>query len=371
MTKEEMLDLYRLGIDLLRSFRLGPGLPASWQGRVFILESDEDFLAPEKRAELRGCYPRAEVYTIHGAGHTPWMSHKGEYLSAVEGFLAGRVPEPASGASLEQRLQAFRRTHPYKEIEVEGLRWRYVVGGPGERTVLLPSGGTRVPDMYLLLFEALEPHIRVILPAYPPARTMESLVDGLAAILDAEGVEEADLFGSSFGGFVAQCFVRRHPVRVGSLILANTGAPGTSPLPVLPLLVRLFGLLPEGALRRMTAWNWRRWFVAPPEEEAFWYGLIDEILATRLSKRDLIGALEEMLDFGHRRFDPSDLAGWPGRILVIESEHDRAFSSEARAELRALYPRASVRTFADAGHAVMVTRPAEYIAAVRSFLGEP
>jgi pimeloyl-ACP methyl ester carboxylesterase len=225
--------------------------------------------------------------------------------------------------------------------------------------------------MYLLLFEALEPHFRVISPAYPPVRTMGSLMDGLAAVLDAEGVDGADLFGSSFGGFVAQCFVRRHPERVRSLVLANTGAPGASPLPGLPLLVRLFGLLPEGALRRMTAWNWRRWFVAPPEERAFWYGLIDEILATRLSKRDLIGALEEMLDFGRNyRFEPNDLAGWPGRILVIESEHDRAFSSEARAELRALYPRASVRTFADAGHAVMVARPAEYIAAVRSFLEE-
>jgi pimeloyl-ACP methyl ester carboxylesterase len=372
MTKEDMLDLYRLGVDLVQSCRIKPDDLASWQqGRTFILESDEDFLAPEKRAELRRCYPTAEVYTIHGAGHTPWMSHKEEYLSAVEGFLAGRVPEPASGASLEQRLQAFRRAHPYKEVDVGGVAWRYVVGGRGERTVLLPSGGTRVPDMYLLLFEALEPDFRVISPAYPPARTMGSLVDGLAAVLDAEGVEEADLFGSSFGGFVAQCFVRRLPERVRSLVLANTGAPGASPLPGLHLLVRLFGLLPEGALRRMTASNWRRWFVAPPEERAFWYGLIDEILATRLSKRDLIGALEEMLDFGRNyRFDPNDLAGWPGRILVIESEHDRAFSSEARAELRALYPRASVRTFADAGHAVMVTRPAVYIAAVRSFLEE-
>ena len=37
------------------------------------------------------------------------MSHKEEYLSAIKEFLAGRVPEPPSGASLEQRLQAFRR----------------------------------------------------------------------------------------------------------------------------------------------------------------------------------------------------------------------------------------------------------------------
>ena len=101
-----------------------------------------------------------------------------------------------SKTNLRQRLDAFRRAHPYREIDVDGFRWRYVVGGRGGRTILIPSGGTRVPDMYLLLFEALEPHFRVISPAYPATHTM--------ADLDAEGVDQADLFGSSFGGFVAQ-----------------------------------------------------------------------------------------------------------------------------------------------------------------------
>jgi pimeloyl-ACP methyl ester carboxylesterase len=368
MSKAELLDLYRLGIDLVNSFRFAPEELASWPGRVFILESDEDILAPEQRAELRRCYPRADVYTIHGAGHTPWMSHKEEYLSVIKVFLVGRVPAVPSGASLEQRLQVFRRVHPYREIEADGVRWRYVIGGQGERTVLLPPGGTRVPDMYLLLFEALEPHFRVISPSYPTAHTMDALVDGLVAILDAEGVELVDLFGSSFGGFVAQCFVRCYPERVRSLVLANTGAPGASPLPGLALLVRLFAHLPEGVVRRATGWNWRRWLVVPPDERQFWYGLLDELLVTRLTKADLVSALEEMLHYSRFSFSPQDLDGWPGRILVIESEHDQAFSPQARRTLRVLYPRASVRAFADAGHAVMVTDPAEYIAAVTEFL---
>jgi pimeloyl-ACP methyl ester carboxylesterase len=112
LSKAEMLDLYRLGVDLVQSFWFAPDDLASWPGQVFILESDEDFLRPEQRAELRRCYPLAGVYTIRGAGHTPWMSHREEYLSVIKEFLAGRVPEPSSGASLEQRLQAFRRTHP-------------------------------------------------------------------------------------------------------------------------------------------------------------------------------------------------------------------------------------------------------------------
>src|SRR5829696_3904935 len=225
LSKGDLGAMYRLGIDLVESFRFASDDLASWPRRILVLEADEDPVTPEMRAELRRCYPQAEVYTIHGAGHTPWMSHKEEYLSVIKEFLAGGVPEPSSGPSLEQRLQVFRRTHPYRKIDVDGLRWRYVVGGEGGRTILLPSGGARVPDVYLLLFETLEPHFRIISPAYPAAHTMAALVEGLAAVLDAEGADNADLFGSSFGGFVAQCFVRRYPERVRSLVLANTGAP--------------------------------------------------------------------------------------------------------------------------------------------------
>jgi pimeloyl-ACP methyl ester carboxylesterase len=71
----------------MESFRCAPDDLASWPGRVLILESDEDLVTPEQRDELRRYYPRAEVHTFRGAGHTPWMSHKEEYLSVVSEFL--------------------------------------------------------------------------------------------------------------------------------------------------------------------------------------------------------------------------------------------------------------------------------------------
>lgn len=274
-------------------------------------------------------------------------------------------------ADLPGRLAAFRREHAYREVTVGGARWHYLTGGRGDRTLLLPAGGTRVPDPYLLLIGALEPDCRVLAPTYPPLPGMAGLADGLAAILDAEDVDDADVLGSSFGGFVAQCLVRRHPARVRRLVLPNTGAPGTSPLPGLAVLVRLFALLPEGLARRATGWNWRRWLVVPPTERAFWHGLLGELLATRLCKADLVAALAELLDYSRQRFAPGDLATWPGRILLIESARDEAFPPAARAALRALYPQARVLTFPGAGHAVMLTRPDVYVAAVRAFLAEP
>lgn len=287
--------------------------------------------------------------------------------STVESAMTAAV----TSASLRARLESFRGGHQYRDVVVQGTPWGYLVSGEGERTLLLPAGGTRVPDMYLLLFEALEPQYRIVAPAYPPLPSMRGLVSGLTGILDTERLEQVDILGSSFGGFVAQCFIREHPERVRHLILANTGAPGTSPLPAMGLVIWLLAHSPEAFVRWSTGQNWRRWFKAPPEQQAFWWGLIDELLATELTKAELIQALREMDDYNtNYRFSASDLANWHGSVLLIESEHDEAFSPAARAALRSLYPRAQVRTFAGAGHSVMVTNPAEYVAAVREFLHE-
>ncbi len=43
-----------------------------------------------------------------------------------------------------------------------------------------------------------------------------------AAVLDASGIERADVFGVSMGGMIAQEFVLRYPERVGKLILGCT-----------------------------------------------------------------------------------------------------------------------------------------------------
>ncbi len=54
---------------------------------------------------------------------------------------------------------------------------------------------------------------------------MAALLEGIAAILEAEGVQKVHVVGPSFGGWVAQCFVRRFPEKVATLILSDTGLP--------------------------------------------------------------------------------------------------------------------------------------------------
>jgi pimeloyl-ACP methyl ester carboxylesterase len=114
----------------------------------------------------------------------------------------------------------------FRGIPEKTLRqWRYRIFGAGERTFLVIPGGELVNDLGFEFALAISETHRVVYPAYPRAPSIEALADGLCSILDAEGIDRVAILGASFGGAVAQVFVRRHPDRVAELILSNTGVP--------------------------------------------------------------------------------------------------------------------------------------------------
>jgi hypothetical protein len=79
----------------------------------------------------------------------------------------------------------------------------------------------------------------------------------------------------------------------------------------------------------------------PPEDQAFWYAYQHE-LVSRLTKEDLRAMYRLGIDLVECfRFTPGDLASWPGRILILESDEDLP-TPEQRAELRRCYPRAGI-----------------------------
>jgi pimeloyl-ACP methyl ester carboxylesterase len=125
----------------------------------------------------------------------------------------------------QERLEAFRADYPNKSLTVAGVEWQYRICGAGARTLLLLPGGELVNDMGFDLVAALAPRFRIIYPAYPRVTSLDSLADGVAAILDRENIARVCVLGASFGGAVAQSMIRRHPERIERLVLSNTGVP--------------------------------------------------------------------------------------------------------------------------------------------------
>jgi pimeloyl-ACP methyl ester carboxylesterase len=58
-----------------------------WQGKILIIESDDDVISATDRERLRNTYPQAEVHTFHGAGHASSILKRAEVVSVIRRFL--------------------------------------------------------------------------------------------------------------------------------------------------------------------------------------------------------------------------------------------------------------------------------------------
>ncbi|TMK88948.1 MAG: alpha/beta fold hydrolase, partial [Actinobacteria bacterium] len=87
------------------------------------------------------------------------------------------------------------------------------------------------PDEWV---HALEPHHRLLRVCnrgtgwsdhVTDPFTVADMVADAFAVLDAEGIDKADVFGLSMGGMIAQQLALTHPNRVGHLVLCATAPP--------------------------------------------------------------------------------------------------------------------------------------------------
>ena len=265
----------------------------------------------------------------------------------------------------------FRTKHPREQIVLSGTTWSYLLAGHGSETILILPGGERIGDIAFPLIQQFEQEYRCLYSSYPPYNTMGALVDGLAALLERLSIEQIILFGASFGGDVGQCFVRKYPDRLSKLILLNTGVPderlGRATQRSKPLVT----LLPMSIVRFLLQKILVKGLSVRPEERLFWQAILRELIA-QLTRADLVSSFDETIDYRlNYHFSPGDLASWPGKVLILQSDDDPATKPAMRLALRNMYPQAQIHTFQRAGHTPFLSQPDEFYPLIRAFLQQP
>lgn len=273
-------------------------------------------------------------------------------------------------AAQRDELQQFRAAHPPQQTQAIGHTWTYLeAGAQGEAPLLWLVGGLRVADAAYKSLPLLADAHRIIAPDYAPVDTMAAMADGLVAVLDAAGVEQAHVLSGSFGGMIAQVLVRRHPQRVGRLVLSTTAAPSPDLAARYQQQLDVLSVADEAIVREGAQHTFMGLIQPPAELKAFYRAYLKELFTQRLGKADLLSTYRCIIDYmTHYRFAPDDLADWAGAVLLLDSDNDETFRLDMGDRLQALYPNAQRHTFVGAGHSPGSTQRDAYFALVRQFL---
>ena len=273
-------------------------------------------------------------------------------------------------AQVEQ-FMLFKQEHPLKSLVLHGITWEYLTSGnsSGQALLLMPGALSTAESAWRTITMLELGKYRLICPNYPSEiDSMGGLADGIAALLNQEGIHTTYLVGGSYGGMLAQVFTHRHPDVVTRLVLSHTYPPVSTRARSVEPAMRMFRVLPMFLVKKML--RDRMIGILPPRpspELLLVAAQIRETVDTRLTRQAALSTYLRMMDFDQQVFSPSDLASWQGRTLIMLAEDDPTTPESLRKALLDLYPGARLHLFKGSGHATAILESEEYIKVIQEF----
>lgn len=267
-----------------------------------------------------------------------------------------------------------------EQIDIAGLRVRYLTGGDGSPVVLLHGDGESAADWSWVLPALASTH-RVYAPDLPghgdtdkpqSDYTPESLTHFVTELIDAWGLDRVALVGNSMGGLIALSIALEPTRRVTSLCLVDSAGLGRfiSPaitgqaLPGVGEMLAQWGKRPLGA--RQLAWTRALLFFAQPfEAPKEWLDEQTRLIQLPGFMEAVIASMRSDLTYGMQRILLLDrLPELSMPVHLIWGERDRVLPvSQAREAVRRL-SHGSLTVIPYAGHLPQVERPGEFLKAL-------
>ena len=197
--------------------------------------------------------------------------------------------------------------------------------------------------------------------------SIEQLADDAASVLETRGIEQADVYGHSMGGYIALTLALRRPDLVRSLVLVGTGPGGPDHLPppaeTLAVWITADKLSGEEAVRISLPMSFPPgWAEEHPGEFERWVAARLDPPTPRERWLDQARAVDRYKDAGVEveRIDVP--------ALVVHGELDRVVPVSNGRLLAERLPSAELVVLPTAGHAPMLELPQEFSALICRFL---
>jgi len=265
-----------------------------------------------------------------------------------------------------------------QSIDAGGIEVNYHDHGSGFPVLLIHGSGPGVSAFanWRLVMPELAKQSRVIAPdmvgfgfTERPAGyeyTMKNWVKQAIDLLDALGLEQADLVGNSFGGALSLALTIHHPERVRRLVLM--GAAGVS-FPITPALDAVWGYEPsfENMRRIMDVFAYDR-------------GLVNDDLARlryQASAREGVQeSYAQMFPAPRQRWvealasPEEDIAKIDKETLIVHGRDDQVIPVENSLRMSKLISRSQLHVFGRCGHWTQIEHAARFAQLVSNFLAE-
>ncbi|MFL7868208.1 MAG: alpha/beta fold hydrolase, partial [Anaerolineales bacterium] len=199
----------------------------------------------------------------------------------------------------------------------------------------------------------------------PAVNSLEGMEQAVMAILEAQGVDQFHVVGSSLGGYFAQYLVARHPDRIQSAVFANTFPPNDILVEENKTIGTLLPYLPEWLVMNVLSGSMREsvYPASGDSELVLAFGL--EQTYGRMRKAQVVGRFHCVVE----PFEAPDLAALGIPALIIEADNDPLVEKTLREQLKQTYPTAGVVTLSN-GHFPYLSMPETYTQILREFFAE-
>ncbi len=192
--------------------------------------------------------------------------------------------------------------------------------------------------------------------------SMADYADDLVSMLDGLGITgPAAVCGLSMGGYIAFELVRRHPARVGALIIADSRAGPDTPEAAKNRRDQAAKVLSTGT-SAVSDGMVQKLFAEAADQE------LKDQWRERMRRSPEKGVAAALLAMAERPDSMPTLATLRVPALFIVGSEDRITPVEVAAEMAETAPGGRLVEIEGAGHMTPVERPAEFAASVSGFL---
>lgn len=282
--------------------------------------------------------------------------------------------------SFEKDIEEFKNTHPSREISVGGSTFSCMLCGNenSDKTLVYLVGGTGLPVIWLNHIKAMEKDYRILTLDYPmDIKSLEELADKAARLVLQLELKNPVYIGASLGGFIAQLIAKKHPEAVHGICLYSTCSLSANSIADMKKQYKIYGLLLF--MMKILPYSWLRKMMISislkqigiedeaPEDKKYMEDLFRWVYSQYTKKFDyhltsLIATVVDLEPFTKEQYD----CLCHNALLVLPTD-DKAFSDEAKKDLRNMMPYAKIENI-KGGHTATLYKVDGYVNATRRFL---